>query len=802
MNLDALKKPKIYITLLLWIVAVVLLLQKDQVIAVFTQVAVIYVISSWFFLNRFLMNEVKISNEIVFFSFVITHYLNLQLISFYDQEILSATVPLFIEVLHQFLVALQILLFALVVTINNKKKQRIIFIYILLAILAHFVIYQELTVVRILFDFLLFFVLLKRTVWLDDLHKKTLGIYFIFFAGLFFMLLSKNPFSAEWNVLSSNASWFTIPFFLYDLIKIYTLAVIVKIPAVIIYNHMTLSRKLWFAGIFQSLIPQIFQLTLSLILFFFFVSAWQAQNLQEDLNKSGFISTGNTQPKIISDEDAAKLKLSGIIKKTYPEESYYYFVKDSASSKIIYYQNIDSLFCQDLWSSSQTIFGNGLLAYPVKLRSWERYLNKADFWQRGKADKISPFSFIDAADGWFTGHYEVVDKTKDFDAVLFAMPTRGLSFGRVTLPLYNPQGQQISHFAFDIMFNYKRLVFSDPMVGILFAIALIFFLINSFIIRRVSEAGAIINKTIISKFENLKVGIREIAGGNLKHKLKLVGEDEFVELAHHFNKMGEKLEETIAEAREKDRLDQELSVARDVQLSLLKNILPDLEGFEIVATLETAQEVSGDFYDVVYSDENKALFTIGDVSGKGASAAFYMAQYISLFRFSAQFTAFPKEIALRINEYFTKHVDDRHIFITAIIGVVDLKSGRITFVRAGHNNPYYLNAGGEVNELNMKGIGIGLTKDSTIFKNSLEKHELVLNENDKLVLYTDGLIEATRVINNAEEQYGEEKLIQKLSTYKNKNASFIINDLTSDVEKFFSGQPKNDDLTLLVIQKV
>ncbi len=565
---------------------------------------------------------------------------------------------------------------------------------------------------------------------------------------------------------------------------------------------MTLSRKLWFAGIFQSIIPQIFQLTLSGILFFFFISNWQAQNLQIGLKNIDLNNLKTNSQFEISEEFIQQNINSGIIKKTSPKESYYYFVRDTSNKDIIYYKNIDSLFCENLWTNSHFIFSNGLIAYPFKLLPWEIYLNKIDVWQKNQADKISPFSFIDAAEDWHIGYYESVGENESGNGVLFYLPTKGLSFGRVTFPLYNLKGQQISHFAFDIMLNYKRLPISDPMVGMVFAIFLFFSLINTFIIRQVSKAGAKINKTIINKFENLKVGIREIAGGNLKHKLKLVGEDEFVELARHFNKMGEKLEQTIAEAREKDRLDQELSVARDVQLSLLKSILPDIKGFDIAAALETAHEVSGDFYDVTYFDDDKVLFTIGDVSGKGTSAAFYMAQYISLFRLSAQFTAFPKEIALQINEYFTKHVEDRQIFITAIIGVLDLKNGKITFVRAGHNNPYFLDSNGKVTELNMKGMGIGLTKNSDMFKKSLEKFEIVLQLGEKLILYTDGLIEATRINNEIEEQYGEENLVQKLSGYQEKNATYIIKDLIGHVDNFYSGQPKNDDLTLLVIQKL
>ncbi len=802
MNLYALKKPKIFLTLIIWLVAAVLMLQTDEIIPALTQFAVIIILFSWFFLNRFILDELKASVEVILFSFIVILFIDLQLVAFYKEEILAGNVPGLIEIVHQFFLAVQILLFSLVIIGNNNKKQRVIFIFLLLALLGHFVVYQEQSVVRLAFYFLLFFILLKYTVWMDSFHKKTLGFYFLFFVLFFFMLLQKNPFTAEWKVITASSTWFTIPHFLYDLLKLYTLAMIVKIPAVIIYNHMTLSRKLWFSGVFQSIIPQIFQFILLVTLFFFFISGWQAKNLQEDLLKgveNGTRAGGQLQ---ISDALLAKIGSVGVIKKMQPKEAYYFFMTDSSGSKINYYQNVDSFYCKSLWDGSQLMFGNGLIAYPFKLLSWEKYLDKIDVWQRGRADKISPFPFMDAVDRWYTGYYEEKENHDLMDGVLFGIPAKGLSFGRVSLPLYNMQGQQTAYFAFDIMFNYKKLNVNDPMVGMVLAILLIFFLFNSIIIRRVSKAGDKINKTIISKFENLKVGIREIAGGNLKHKLKLVGEDEFVELSVHFNQMGEKLEQTIIEAREKDRLDQELSVARDVQLSLLKSMLPDIKGYDITATLETAQEVSGDFYDVTPFNENKILFTIGDVSGKGTSAAFYMAQFISLFRFSAQFTAFPAEIAQRINEYFTKHVEDRHIFITAIIGVLDLETDKITLIRAGHNAPYLIGASGEVSELMTKGIGIGLTKDSEIFKKGLEKVEIELKKDEKLFLYTDGLNEATRIINGVEEQYGDERLSQKLSGYGKQNATHILSSLIRDVNEFFSGQPKNDDLTLLIIQKL
>ena len=148
MKLEALKNPKIFVTLIIWIVAAVLLFQTDHIIPALTQVSVIVILFSWFFLNRFIMDEVKASIEVILLSFIIIHFLDLRLIGHFEQEILAGEISGFIEALHQFLLALQILFFALVIIMNNQKKQRVIFIYVMLALLSHFIIYQEQAIVR------------------------------------------------------------------------------------------------------------------------------------------------------------------------------------------------------------------------------------------------------------------------------------------------------------------------------------------------------------------------------------------------------------------------------------------------------------------------------------------------------------------------------------------------------------------------------------------------------------------------------------------------------------------------------
>jgi sigma-B regulation protein RsbU (phosphoserine phosphatase) len=337
---------------------------------------------------------------------------------------------------------------------------------------------------------------------------------------------------------------------------------------------------------------------------------------------------------------------------------------------------------------------------------------------------------------------------------------------------------------------------------------LVFILFNSLVIRQVGKFGAQINKIILQKFSMLKVGIQQISKGNLDYKFNMEGEDEFVELAGHFNVMSLRLKDTIAQVREKDRLDHELKIARQVQLSLLPTVLPDIKGYKIAASIKTANEIGGDFYDIVPVGKNKYLFTIGDVSGKGSSAAFYMAQFISLLRFSRQFTNKPDEIAIRMNKYFSTQIVDRQIFITAIIGVLDLVKNTAEIVRAGHTLPILVpgDQNKKISEINIEGIGLGLTKTESTFKRKIKSKRIDLNTGDIVVFYTDGVVEAAHEPSegnkdNKVEVYGEDRFIDLLNNSREMNAKDLISACDADLNIFYGNYPRVDDHTLFFLQR-
>ena len=176
-----------------------------------------------------------------------------------------------------------------------------------------------------------------------------------------------------------------------------------------------------------------------------------------------------------------------------------------------------------------------------------------------------------------------------------------------------------------------------------------------------------------------------------------------------------------------------------------------------------------------------------------------------------QFTDDPREIALRLNQYFASPQVDRQVFITAIVGILDIKTATLRIVRAGHPPPIFIpgKESEKIRELESKGLGLGLERSGKIFEETLKEKKLKLNPGDSLILYTDGVVEAARPEESEENAdsedkykfYSEERLLNFLQASRGKSPADLLEALTQDVESFFAGNSPNDDFTLLVIRK-
>jgi len=734
-----------------------------------------------------------------------------------------------------------VLAFSVLIVQHKQTNRGILIVLALIAIPVESLIESNSEYFIIFFELILFFLLLNRTSWLEQLSKAECWIYLGVFILLFQLALWLDPLpTVDAKTFQDSILWFSFPKFLYILLLCYLVALIVKIPGVLIFNHASLSRKLWISSLFQSTFPQIFQLIALLLIFYIFISIWQAQNIRnalqyqlENVQKDSVIvpfdyyvfSTNDHKFNITWEgyhyEDVSGLPKKGVLQlrrdSRSPDDSlnsdFFLFTRvDSAEAgDFIYLIKIDAPFLRETLAEKMNFLGgSSLLCYAIAPDQWLLHTEKIHLWESDKNVRIFPFSFVDyrrvhplrIALENSTDVYENTSFTLSF---LEKWP---LTFGRVFVPIWNAPAEK-SYLAFDVVLDIRpSFRWSDLLTLVLVAMFL-YLLLNMFIIRRMISVGSQINKIIVRKFKQLKNGIQQISGGNFDYKIHFEGEDEFVELAESFNRMGERLHETMEERREKDRLQFELQSARNVQISLLPRTLPEVPGYEIAAALHTATEVGGDFYDIFPADaggkSGRFLFTVGDVSGKGSSASLYMAQCMSLTRYSRQFTDNPKRICRRLNAYFASEVEDRRVFVTMIVGLLDARKNKLTFVRAGHTEPIFIPGDPEkpLRFVSASGLGIGLTNRETLFEKTLQTVEIDFKPGDALVFYTDGVIEASRPANvgGEKETFDEAQLMRHLQQIREKSATAIKSDISAALDDFYAGHPRVDDHTLFIIRR-
>ena len=244
----------------------------------------------------------------------------------------------------------------------------------------------------------------------------------------------------------------------------------------------------------------------------------------------------------------------------------------------------------------------------------------------------------------------------------------------------------------------------------------------------------------------------------------------------------DKLEETTAA---KERIESELRIARDIQQSMVPSVFPNREGLDLFGAMKPAKAVGGDLFGYLLEGDS-LYFCLGDVSGKGIPASLFMAQANRLFRTFATQQMMPAEILTRMNAALTED-NEQGMFVTMFIGLVDLKTGHLDFCNAGHNPPVILPEGKFVDVLPNAPIGLwpGL---------EYEGESIESIKGCPLFLYSDGLNEAE---NKAQEQFGDDHLLDLLSNTKFQNARQAVEVIEDEVEKFRDGAEPNDDLTML-----
>lgn len=245
-------------------------------------------------------------------------------------------------------------------------------------------------------------------------------------------------------------------------------------------------------------------------------------------------------------------------------------------------------------------------------------------------------------------------------------------------------------------------------------------------------------------------------------------------------------------AAERDRLEQELQMARNIQASFIPDEPPKLPGWEIAASWQSARQVSGDFYDFIPLPGGLWGMLVADVADKGTPAALFMAVCRTLLRAVAVSRTSPAATLLRVNELLLSDART-DLFVTVFYSVWNPASGRLTYASGGHNPALILPAEGRIQEIRTRGIALGVVPIIEI-----EEHHCILKPGHSLIAYTDGVTEAMQ---EDYTEYSLERLKTAVTDCRGQGAAEMLRYVLDDIEEFVQGAPQSDDLTLWILKR-
>ncbi len=312
----------------------------------------------------------------------------------------------------------------------------------------------------------------------------------------------------------------------------------------------------------------------------------------------------------------------------------------------------------------------------------------------------------------------------------------------------------------------------------------------------------VISLEIIKPINKLKQGVKKIGEGDLSFEIKVDTQDEVGELAGAFNKMTKDLNsyiKNLAETTaEKERINSELSIAKQIQLGMLPCIFPafpERDDFDIYAITDPAKEVGGDFYDFFFVDDSHLAIVIADVSGKGIPSALFMVISKILIKNQLLEGMTPAKTLEIVNNQLYEN-NEAGMFVTAFVGVYDIKTGEFVFSNAGHNPPLLYRKGRDRFETIKMDHGFVL---AGISGRKYKDYKINMSKDDIIFMYTDGVTEAS---NSKSEMFSDERLKEVLnsSTIRHLNIRDMIIDVKSEIQEFASGAPKFDDMTIMAFK--
>jgi sigma-B regulation protein RsbU (phosphoserine phosphatase) len=354
---------------------------------------------------------------------------------------------------------------------------------------------------------------------------------------------------------------------------------------------------------------------------------------------------------------------------------------------------------------------------------------------------------------------------------------------------------------------YERLsesagrINNESVAQLLLAILAIVAVLFLIILAVAFLVGFVLARSITGAVHELFEGTERVRSGDFSHKIVVRSRDQLGELAESFNSMTASIEDLLQQKAQKERLEQELRIARGIQMSLLPQEPLTAGGLHFAGHCEPAREVGGDYYDFWAIDDHRYGMLIADVAGKGTSAALYMAELKGIVLSFSQSHVSPRRLLIDANRIISNHLDTRR-FITMTYGVVDVRARTLTYARAGHcplirlPGPTASSQAAEV--LAPDGLVLGLKlDDGQTFERLLEEATLPIAPGDVFLLYTDGLTEA---MNASGDFFGEDRLSALVQSHGSGPFHQLRDAILSSISTFVGAVEQQDDMTMLLLR--
>jgi serine phosphatase RsbU (regulator of sigma subunit) len=388
----------------------------------------------------------------------------------------------------------------------------------------------------------------------------------------------------------------------------------------------------------------------------------------------------------------------------------------------------------------------------------------------------------------------------------------------VTAPLYDWESGRAGSFQANTRLSipeiYRRITTTPNEEGtemgsvvllLLQIVGALFLIIEAFALL----VGLTLAKSITGSVHELSTGTERVRHGDFSHKIASTADDQLGELASSFNSMTASMQDLLEQAAEKRRLEEELRIAHEIQMSLLPHGPLKIPGISVTALCVPAREVGGDYYDFLPIDEHRLGILIADVSGKGTSAALYMAELKGLVLSLSRIHTSPRALLIDANRIIARHLDARS-FITITYAVLDLQARTMTYARAGHT-PLMLLPGatagsgsrsadqpGRARVLVPGGMVLGLKIDGgEMFEKLLEEEVVPLRPGDVYLFFTDGITEA---MNASDDTFGEARLGRLLEQHAHLGPEELRERVLREIKSFVGDEPQHDDMTMILLR--